>query len=180
MQWLGFFQRSHHSSVQHLPLVQGGAEPWPEPLPITQQLMQNCRMDGRQEKMPGYEQSVRPLASQIPLGELPNKLPVDDLYVPNADALPEAPPGPPELKRTTLCGNVLSSFPTYRRVRRLTSTRSSALRRTSADSGVASGVLGEAVAFGEEPLNLVASYKGCKVQQELCAACWREAHVEDA
>ena len=45
-QWLNHFQRTHHSSVQHLPLVHGGKNPWSEPLPITKQLMQACRMDG--------------------------------------------------------------------------------------------------------------------------------------
>ena len=33
VQWLNFFQRSHHSSVQHLPLVHGESEPWKDPVP---------------------------------------------------------------------------------------------------------------------------------------------------
>ena len=47
LQWINFFQRTHHSSVQHLPYIHGSDQPWKDPLPITQAMMDNCRMDGR-------------------------------------------------------------------------------------------------------------------------------------
>ena len=46
--WLNFFQRSHHSLVRHLPFVHAGEVPLPDPLPMTQSMMQRCRMDGGQ------------------------------------------------------------------------------------------------------------------------------------
>ena len=46
-QWVNFFQRTHHSSVQHLPYIHGNDQPWKDPLPITQAMVDNCRMDGR-------------------------------------------------------------------------------------------------------------------------------------
>ena len=70
-------------------------------------------MDGLTDKFEGYEESDRPLATQQPIDSLPKKLPADNLYVPDADS--EELPGPPEIKRKTLCGQVLSSFPQYRR-----------------------------------------------------------------
>ena len=115
-QWINFFQRTHHSSVQHLPYIHGSAEPWKVPLPITQTMMHNCRMDGQPEDLEGYVKQKRPLAAQIPLCELPKKLPADNLY--ERQAVP-APLDLPERKYKTMCGETLSSFPQYRRIKDL-------------------------------------------------------------
>ena len=106
--------RDSHSSVEHLPYIHGSEQPWKAPLPITQAMMDNCRMDGRAENFEGYSKQTRPLAVQHPLCELPKRLPADDLYGP----VP-APPDPPERKRKTMCGQTLSSFPQYRRIKDL-------------------------------------------------------------
>ena len=76
----------------------------------------NCHMDGRAEIVEGYSKQTRPLAVQHPLCELPKKLPADDLYEPQE--VP-APPDPPERKHKTMCGQTLSSFPQYRRIKDL-------------------------------------------------------------
>ena len=113
-QWINFFQRTHHSSVQHLPYIHGSNEPWKDPLPITKAMMDNCRLDGRTENFEGYSKQTRPLATQHPLHELPTKLPADDLYEPQelpADDDAPPPPDPPERKHKTMCGQTLSSFP---------------------------------------------------------------------
>ena len=78
--------------------------------------MDNCRMDGRAENFEGYSKQTRPLAVQHPLSELPKKLPADDLYEPQE--VP-APHDPPERKHKTMCGQTLSSFPQYRRIKDL-------------------------------------------------------------
>ena len=116
LQWINFCERTHHSSVQHLPYIHGRDQPWKDPLPITQAMMDNCRMDGRAEDFEGYSQQKRPLAVQHPLCELPKRLPADDLYEPQE--VP-APPDPPERKPKTMCGQTLSSFPQYRRIKDL-------------------------------------------------------------
>ena len=69
-QWLNFFQRTHHSSVQHLPYIHGSNEPWKDPLPITKAMMDKCRLYGRVENFEGYSKQTRPLATQHPLHEL--------------------------------------------------------------------------------------------------------------
>ena len=152
MEWLNFFQRSHHSSVQHLPFVYGGAETWSEPLPLTQTQLEACRMDGRQENVAGYKKATRPCAAQRPLDTLPKKLPKDDLYVPEEDS--DIPPGPPQIKQKVLCGQTLSSFPRYRRLKYL--KRPSLVRLCAA--------------FGPR----------CNADEELCSSCWREMHVRDS
>ena len=63
-QWINFFQRTHHSSVQHVSYMHGSDQPWKDPLPITQAMMDNCRMDGRAENFEGYSKQTRPLAVQ--------------------------------------------------------------------------------------------------------------------
>ena len=79
-------------------------------------MMDKCRMDGRADNFEGYSKQTRPLAAQHPLCELPKKLPADDLYEPQE--VP-APPDPPERKHKTMCGQTLSSFPQYRRIKDL-------------------------------------------------------------
>ena len=73
-------------------------------------------MDGRAENFEGYSKQTRPLAVQGQLCELPKKLPADDLYV--HQEVP-APPDPPERIHKTMCGQTLSSFPQYRRIKNL-------------------------------------------------------------
>ena len=119
-QWINFFQRSHHNSVQHLPLIHGNKEPWRDPLPITKDMTNKSRLDGRAEHFEGYVKQPRPLTAQCPLDELPKKLPPDDVYEPNTDVPP--PSELPEIKRKTMCGQTLSSFPQYRRIQVLESS----------------------------------------------------------
>ena len=57
----------------------------------------------------------------------------------------------PEIKRKTMCGQTLSSFPQYRRIQ----------------------VLKPREKFCE-------AYSAHDISQELCAGCWRQAHVEDS
>ena len=115
-EWINYFQRSHHSSVQHLPYIHGSQEPWREPLPITRDMMKRCKMDGETENYEGYSKQTRPLAAQLPLYELPKKLPADNLYEPQ---LVHAPPDVPERSHKTMCGQPLSSFPQCRRIKDL-------------------------------------------------------------
>ena len=56
--------------------------------------------------------------------ELPKKLPPDNLYEPHEESAPvdtevPAPPDLPERKYKTMCGQALSSFPQYRRIKEL-------------------------------------------------------------
>ncbi len=116
LQWVNLFQRTHHNSAQHLPYIHGNDQPWKDPLPTTQAIIDMCRMDGRADKIEGYLKHTRPPAAQHPLCELPSELPADDLYEPQE--VP-APPDPPERKHKTTCGQTLSSFPQYRRIKDL-------------------------------------------------------------
>ncbi len=111
--------------------------------------MTNCRMDGGQERFTGCKEQPRPLATQVSLDTLPAKLPPDNLYEPEVP--PQQPGEVPTLKQNTLCGQVLTAFPQYRRLNRLRRDRPS--------------------------LNLSAH---CSQRDELCDGCWRSAHVEDA
>lgn len=61
------------------------------------------------------------------------------------------PPEPPQIKRKTLCGQTLSSFPQYRRILRLKSS-----------------------------VPMCADYKTHDTSHQLCVDCWRQAHVEDS
>ena len=109
--WLNFFQSSHHSSAQHLPLVFASTKEWPEALPITQRLTRACRMDGGVDQIHGYKPCNRPLATQLPLDKLPKKLPPDVLYAPErATQVSET-----CNKDMPICGQVLTAFPQYRR-----------------------------------------------------------------
>lgn len=155
IQLLNFFQRPHHSSVQHLPYIHGSNEPWKDPLPITKAMMDNCRLDGRADNFEGYSKQTRPLAAQHPLYELPTKLPADDLYEPQElpaddDAPPR--PDPPERKQKTMRGETLSSFPQYRRIKGL-----------------------------KIRANFCSAYNAHDTSQEcVCSDCWRQAHVNDS
>ena len=149
-QWINFFQRTHHSSVQHLPYIHGSDQPWKDPLPITQAMMNNCRMDGRAEEFEGYSTQTRPLATQHPLFELPKKLPADDLYVSEQAS---ASSDKPERKQKTLCGETLSSFPRYRRIKDLKFRPNSFC-----------------AAFNE----------GGTSMECVCAKCWQQAHIADS
>ena len=136
--------------MQHLPYVHGSEEPSKDPLPITKSMMDNCRMDGRAENFEGYSKQTRPLAAQQPLCELPKKLPADDLYEPQD--VP-APPDPPERKHKTMCGQTLSSFPQYRRIKDLKF----------------------------RPNSFCAAFNKRGTSKEcVCADCWRHAHIKDS
>ena len=102
--------------MQHLSYIHGSDQPWKDLLPITQAIMDNCRMDGRAEQFEGYSKQTRPLAAQRPLCELPKKLPADDVYEPQAAP---APSDPPEHKRKPMRGQTLSSCSQYRRIKDL-------------------------------------------------------------
>ena len=106
-QWINFFQRTHHSSVQHLSHVHGSDQPWKDPLPITKGMMENCRMGGGTENFERYSKQKRPLATQDGLSELPKKLPADDLYKPKEEPASNDAAEPPERKHKTLCGETL-------------------------------------------------------------------------
>ena len=149
-QWINFFQRTHHSSVQHLPYIHGSDQPWKDPLPITQAMMNNCRMDGRAENFEGYSTQTRPLATQHPLFELPKKLPADDLYVSEETS---ASSDKPERTQKTLCGETLSAFPRYRRIKDLKFRPNSFC-----------------AAFNE----------GGTSKECVCAKCWQQAHIADS
>lgn len=151
LQWINFVQRTHQSSVQHVPYIHGSDQPWKDPLPITQAMMGNCRMDGRAEHVEGCLKQTRPLAAQQPLCELPKKLPPDDVYEPQE--VP-APLDPPEHKHKTMCGHTLTSFPPYRMIKDL---------KFQPNSFCA--------AFNEGGTS-----KEC-VCVCVCAECWRQAHI---
>ena len=85
-QWLNFFQRTHHSSIEHLPKVFGQDTPG-KPMTITRSMMQRCRMDGQTDAYSGFCPQVRPQMTSVPTLDLPTKMPADELYEPhNADA----------------------------------------------------------------------------------------------
>ena len=109
-------------------------------------------MDGKPESVTGYENPLRLLIAHGASDALPQKLPPDDLYVPNAES--GRPLEPPEVKHPVLCGQTLSAFPQYKRLR--------FLKRPAS-------------------VRLCGSYgRKCDAASELCAACWREMHVRDA
>ena len=113
VRWINFFQRTHHSSVRHLPLVYGGKQPGEE-LPMTKLMMKRCRMDGGKENMAGFERATRPLCTEKDPEELPWRLPRDSLYVPAEDARADAEEVLGDIKKKqTLCGQSISSFPQY-------------------------------------------------------------------
>ena len=107
-------------------------------------------MDGRAENFEGYSKQTRPLAVQGPLCDLPKKLPADDLYV--HQEVP-APPDPPERIHKTMCGQTLSSFPQYRRIKNLKMPRK----------------------------NFCLTYmEGHTSKECVCEDCWRQAHIKDS
>ena len=85
--WINFFQRTHHSSAQHLPMV-FQADASDEPMIVTQDMLRRCRMDGQTDAQAGYCPQPRPQMTSIPPMDLPKKLPVDNAYEP-ADTEPE-------------------------------------------------------------------------------------------
>ena len=139
VQWINFFQRTHHSSVRHLPLLYGGTE-LAEELPMTKSMMKNCRMDGQKENFEGFCTPTRPLCTEADLGALPPRLPRDCLYEPPEDPHADPQQVPVEVKKKTLCGQSISSFPqynpaakTFRRPSILLSVHTYQLRRASAN-----------------------------------------------
>ena len=80
-EWLNFFQRTHHSSVEHLPKVFGQDIPG-TPITITKNMMQRCRMDGHKDEYPGYCSQDRPQMTGVPTMDLPTRMPADALYEP--------------------------------------------------------------------------------------------------
>ena len=89
-QWLNCFQRTHHSSIEHLPKVFGQDTPG-KPLPITRSMMQRCRMDGQTDVYSGFRPQVRPQMTSVPTLDLPTRMPADEMYEPyNTDAASDA------------------------------------------------------------------------------------------
>ena len=82
-QWLNFFQRSHHSSVEHLPKI-FGQDKAAEHMVVTKDMMHRCRMDGQVDAYAGYRPQNRPLMTQTPMLDLPKKLTPDNIYEPSA------------------------------------------------------------------------------------------------
>ena len=82
-QWLNFFQRSHHSSVEHLPKI-FGQDKAAEPMVVTKDMMHRCRMDGQVDAYAGYRPQNRALMTKTPVLDLPKKLPPDNIYEPSA------------------------------------------------------------------------------------------------
>ena len=112
-QWINFFRRTHHSSVEHLPKV-FGQEHTGAPMILTQDMLSRCRMDGGEDSLEGYEKKRRPSVTAVPKLDLPKRLPVDDLYEPKDAPLPEANSEP--MKKRLVRGQALSAMPSYRRI----------------------------------------------------------------
>jgi hypothetical protein len=81
-QWLNCFQRTHHSSVEHLSKV-FGQDNTGKPMTITRSMMQRCRMDGETDAYAGFCSQVRPQMTSVPTLDLPARMPADELYEPN-------------------------------------------------------------------------------------------------
>ena len=117
-QWINYFQRTHHSSIEHLPKV-FGQEQAGSPMILTQDMLHRCRMDGGQENVEGYCKQRRPLVTEIPKLDLPKRLPADDLYEPSTqDAAKTASQSEP-MKKRLIRGQALSAMPSYRRIHTL-------------------------------------------------------------
>ena len=88
--WLNFYQRTHHSSIEHLPKI-FGQENAAQPMIMTRDMLNRCRMDGQVDAYNGYKKQQRPLVTVVPGLDLPKKLPPDDFYEPkvNESAVPE-------------------------------------------------------------------------------------------
>ena len=74
--------------------------------------MQRCRMDGGQESIAGYEQATRAKATDVSFLDLPKKLPPDTLYEAFASNAKDA----KVTEGKPIRGQVLTAFPTYRRL----------------------------------------------------------------
>ena len=121
-QWINFFQRTHHSSVEHLPKVFGQATS-AQPMIVTQDMLHRCRMDGGEENVEGYRKQRRPCVTEVPKMDLPKRLPPDDLYEPADASFPEASAEP--MKKRSIRGQALTAMPSYRRIHTLTEGRAS-------------------------------------------------------
>ena len=121
-QWINFFQRTHHSSVEHLPKVFGQATS-AQPMIVTQDMLHRCRMDGGEENLEGYRKQRRPCVTEVPKMDLPKRLPPDDLYEPADVSLPETSAEP--MKKRLIRGQALTAMPSYRRIHTLTEGRAS-------------------------------------------------------
>ena len=122
-QWINFFQRTHHSSVEHLPKV-FGQEGSGQPMILTQDMLHRCRMDGGQETLEGYRKQRRPLVTDIPKLDLPKRLPPDNFYEPEAEATTSNQAEP--MKRRFIRGQALTAMPCYRRIHTLSATGANA------------------------------------------------------
>lgn len=80
-QWLNFFQRTHHSSIEHLPKI-FGQDRTTDPMIVTKDMIDRCRMDGQVDAYNGYTKQQRPKVTDTPVLELPKRLPPDDFYEP--------------------------------------------------------------------------------------------------
>ena len=80
-EWINFFQRTHHSSAEHLPLLFGETSTQ-QPMIVTKDMLKGCRMDGQEDCQPGYVPQARPRVTSIPSVDLLNKLPPDDMCEP--------------------------------------------------------------------------------------------------
>ena len=121
-QWINFFQRTHHSSVEHLPKVFGQATS-AQPMIVTQDMLHPCRMDGGEENLEGYRKQRRPCVTEVPKMDLPKRLPPDDLYEPADASFPETSAEP--MKKRLIRGQALTAMPSYRRIHTLTEGRAS-------------------------------------------------------
>ena len=122
-QWINFFQRTHHSSVEHLPKV-FGQEGSGQPMILTQDMLHRCRMDGGQETLEGYCKQRRPLVTDIPKLDLPKRLPPDNFYEPEAEATTSNQAEP--MKRRFIRGQALTAMPCYRRIHTLSASGANA------------------------------------------------------
>ena len=115
-QWINFFQRTHHSSVEHLPKV-FGQDRAGAPMILTQDMLNRCRMDGGEDSVEGYQKKRRPSVTSVSKLDLPKRLPRDDLYEPKDSLLPEETSEP--MKKRLVRGQALSAMPSYRRMQKL-------------------------------------------------------------
>ena len=115
-QWINFFQRTHHSSVEHLPKV-FGQEHTGAPMILTQDMLNRCRMDGGEDSVEGYHKKRRPSVTALSKLDLPKRLPPDDLYEPKDALVPEETSEP--MKKRLVRGQTLSAMPSYRRIQTL-------------------------------------------------------------
>ena len=115
-QWTNFFQRTHHSSVEHLPKV-FGQERTGAPMILTQDMLNRCRMDGGEDSVERYHKKIRPSVTALSKLDLPKRLPPDDLYEPKDALVPDETSEP--MKKGLVRGQALSATPSYGRIQTL-------------------------------------------------------------